>query len=51
MKQTNPQYVSYELDILWAYFPGSGSAALIKKYPKRYRAMHVKDLKKELKEI
>lgn len=49
MKQTNPQYVSYELDILWAYFPGQDPAALIKKYPKRYRAMHVKDLKKGIK--
>jgi sugar phosphate isomerase/epimerase len=46
MKETNPDYVSYELDILWAQFPGQDPAALIKKYPKRFRAMHVKDLKK-----
>lgn len=46
MKETNPDYVSYELDILWAKFPGQDPAALIKKYPKRFWAMHVKDLKK-----
>lgn len=46
MKETNPDYVSYELDILWAKFPGQDPAALIKKYSKRYRLMHVKDLKK-----
>ncbi|MEO5581849.1 MAG: sugar phosphate isomerase/epimerase [Saprospiraceae bacterium] len=46
MKETNPDYVSYELDILWAKFPGQDPAALIKKYPERYKLMHVKDLKK-----
>jgi sugar phosphate isomerase/epimerase len=46
MQQTNPKYVSYELDILWAFFPGQDPAALLNKYGKRYVALHLKDLKK-----
>jgi sugar phosphate isomerase/epimerase len=43
---TNPEYVSFELDILWAFFPGQDPAALLKKYGNRYKTMHLKDLKK-----
>lgn len=46
MKETDPKYVSYEIDILWTFFPGVDPAALIKKYPKRFKLMHLKDLKK-----
>lgn len=49
VKQTNPEYVSFELDILWAFYPGQDPAALLKKYGKRYKAMHLKDLKKGIK--
>lgn len=45
MKETNPEYVSYEIDILWAFHPGQDPAKLIKKYSNRYKLMHVKDLK------
>lgn len=47
--QTNPKYVSFELDILWAFFPGHDPAALLNKYGKRYKALHMKDLKKGVK--
>lgn len=43
---TNPAYVSFELDILWAFHPGADPAALLKKYPQRFKLMHVKDLRK-----
>ena len=43
---TNPDYVNFELDILWAFHPGADPAALLKKYPKRFKLMHVKDLRK-----
>jgi len=43
---TDPQYVSFEMDILWAFFPGQDPAALINKYGKRYKTMHLKDLRK-----
>lgn len=43
---TNPKYVSFELDILWAFFPGQDPAKLLETYPSRYVALHLKDLKK-----
>jgi len=46
MKDTNPKYVSFEIDILWAFFPGQDPAKLIEKYPKRFKLMHLKDLRK-----
>lgn len=44
MDQTDPEYVSYEIDILWTFFPGEDPAALINKYPDRFKLMHLKDL-------
>lgn len=49
MENTRPQYVSFELDILWAQFPGQDPAQLLKKYGPRFKLMHVKDLKKGVK--
>lgn len=46
MEQTDPRYVNFELDMLWAFFPGQDPAALLKKYGKRYKLMHLKDLQK-----
>ncbi|MFC4213084.1 family 16 glycoside hydrolase [Pedobacter lithocola] len=43
---TNPDYVSFELDLLWAFHPGADPVKLIKKYGNRFKLMHVKDLKK-----
>jgi sugar phosphate isomerase/epimerase len=47
--QTHPKYVSFELDILWAFFPGQNPAELLKKYGKRFKTLHLKDLKKGVK--
>jgi sugar phosphate isomerase/epimerase len=49
VKNTDPRYVSFELDILWAFFPGQDPAALLAKYGNRYKALHLKDLKKGVK--
>jgi sugar phosphate isomerase/epimerase len=49
LKQTDPKYVSFELDILWAFFPGQDPAGLLNKYGGRYKALHMKDLKKGVK--
>jgi sugar phosphate isomerase/epimerase len=46
---TDANYVSFELDIVWAYLPGYNPAELIKKYPSRFRLMHVKDVRKGVK--
>jgi sugar phosphate isomerase/epimerase len=48
IKNTNPAYVSFEMDVLWTLH-GGGSASpqeLLKKYGNRWKLMHVKDLKK-----
>lgn len=46
VQHTNPAYVSFELDILWAFFPGQNPAVLLNKYGSRYKTLHLKDLKK-----
>lgn len=43
---TKPEHVSYEMDVLWVVFPGQNPAALLEKYPDRWKLMHLKDLKK-----
>ena len=46
IKNTNPEYVSFEMDVLWTYFGGGDPVGLLKKYGKRFKLLHVKDLKK-----
>ena len=46
VKNTDPAYVSLELDILWAFFPGQDPAKLLAQYGSRYKALHLKDLRK-----
>lgn len=46
IQNTDPKYVSFELDMLWAFFPGHDPAALINKYPTRFKLVHMKDLRK-----
>lgn len=46
---TDPKYVSFELDILWAFLPGTDPAELLKKYSSRFRLMHLKDVAKGVK--
>ncbi|CAN5297707.1 sugar phosphate isomerase/epimerase [soil metagenome] len=46
---THPEFVSFELDILWAFHPGQDPVVLLKKYGSRFKLMHVKDLRKGIK--
>jgi sugar phosphate isomerase/epimerase len=46
MQETDPKYVSIELDILWVHFPGADPVAIIEKYGDRIPLLHLKDLKK-----
>jgi sugar phosphate isomerase/epimerase len=46
LTETKPRFVTYEMDILWIVHPGQDPVALLKKYPKRFQLMHIKDLKK-----
>lgn len=45
-KNTNPEYVSFEMDIMWIQFGGGDPVALLKKYGSRWKLMHLKDLRK-----
>jgi sugar phosphate isomerase/epimerase len=46
IKNTNPEYVSFEMDVLWILHGGGDPVGLLKKYGNRWKLMHVKDLKK-----
>ena len=46
IQNTDPKYVSFEMDILWTVFPGQDPVALLNKYPDRFKLMHLKDLRK-----
>lgn len=46
IQHTNPDFVSFELDILWVHQFGQDPLVYLQKYPKRFKLMHVKDLKK-----
>jgi len=46
---TNPEYVSFEMDIMWVYFGGGDPVKLLNKYDDRWKLMHLKDLRKGTK--
>jgi sugar phosphate isomerase/epimerase len=43
---TNPAFVSFEMDIFWMQFGGGDPVALLKKYGNRWKLMHLKDMRK-----
>ncbi|MGD0733354.1 MAG: sugar phosphate isomerase/epimerase [Terracidiphilus sp.] len=43
---TNPATVSFQMDTFWIVVPGQDCAALLQRYPGRFRLMHLKDLRK-----
>ncbi len=46
IQETNPEYVSFEMDVMWTHFGGGDPVALLEKYGDRWKLLHVKDLKK-----
>jgi sugar phosphate isomerase/epimerase len=46
IQNTNPDYVSFEMDVMWTVHGGGNPVELLKKYGNRWKLMHVKDLKK-----
>jgi sugar phosphate isomerase/epimerase len=48
-KNTNPEYVSFQMDIFWIQFGGGDPVALLKKYGSRWKMMHLKDMRKGTK--
>ena len=45
VKNTNPEYFNFEIDVFWVKHPGQDPVALLKKYPNRFLLMHLKDRK------
>lgn len=43
MDNTNPKYVNYQMDVFWIKNPGQDPVALLKKYPTRWKMLHLKD--------
>lgn len=46
IQNTDPNYVSFEMDVLWTLHGGGDPVKLLKKYKGRWKLMHLKDLKK-----
>jgi sugar phosphate isomerase/epimerase len=46
MRETNPQNVSFQMDIFWIVHPGQDPVKLLKKYAGRWKLMHLKDMRK-----
>lgn len=46
MENTNPDYVSYQMDVYWIQFGGGNPVHLLKKYPDRWVSFHLKDMQK-----
>jgi len=45
VKSTDARYVNFEMDVFWVKHPGQDPVALLKKYPKRFLLLHLKDRK------
>ena len=45
IKNLNPRYANFEMDVYWIKHPGQDPVALLKKYPNRFPLMHLKDRK------
>ena len=45
VKNTNPDYLNFEMDVFWVKHPGQDPVKLLKKYPKRFVLLHLKDRK------
>jgi sugar phosphate isomerase/epimerase len=46
LKQTDPDLVFCEMDVFWVVQGGKDPVALMKQYPGRFKAFHIKDMKK-----
>lgn len=46
IRESDPRYVSFEMDILWTFFPGADPVYYLEKYGDRFKLLHLKDLRK-----
>ncbi len=45
MAESNPKFVTYQMDVFWIVHPGQDPVKLLNKYGNRFELMHVKDMK------
>ena len=45
IRETNPKYVNYEMDVFWIVHPGQDPVKLLKKYGHRWQLMHLKGMR------
>jgi sugar phosphate isomerase/epimerase len=45
-RATDPKYVAFEMDVFWVTHGGADPVALLRRYPKRWVMMHLKDMRK-----
>jgi sugar phosphate isomerase/epimerase len=45
MAETNPKYVSFQMDVFWVVHAGQDPVALLEKYGKRWQLLHLKGMK------
>lgn len=43
MKNTDPKYINFQMDVFWMKNPGQDPVKLLKKYPNRWKSLHLKD--------
>jgi len=48
MTQTNPRFVSLQLDTFHVTYPGQDPVKLMQRYPGRFSSLHLKDLRKDV---
>jgi sugar phosphate isomerase/epimerase len=47
LENTDPNLVFFELDVFWTTAGGADPIAYLEKYPKRYKMLHLKDMKEK----
>jgi sugar phosphate isomerase/epimerase len=45
MAETDPKFVTYQMDTFWVVHPGADPVKVLNKYGSRFELMHVKDMK------
>ena len=45
VKNTDPKHLNFEMDVFWIKHPGQDPVALLRKYPERFKLLHLKDRK------
>ena len=49
VRETKPEFVTFEMDVFWIMHPGQDPVKLLEKYPTRWELMHLKDIRKGAK--